>query len=184
MLACGKFFGLAALVAALGAYYLGLADRPPFVATTSPDLVALVALSDDKDVGGNIMRLLEGTIRGIRATTTTNTLTNDGGGNHSHKRALMGAASKYGSPLGAEYLSVGLFLDDPKEVTNPRWAIGYAVDVSYDQARSMAAEIGAVDGGGGGGGGSNNKNVVRAVRISLASTLSARIRRWMSIAIR
>jgi hypothetical protein len=168
MLTCGRFFGLAAVLAAVSVFFLGLADRPPFVATTSPDVVTIVALSDDKDVGGNIMRLLQGTIKGIRAAS------NDGSSsstnNHSHKRALMGAASRYGSPMGAEYLSVGLFLDDPKTVTNPRWAIGYAVDVPYDQAQAIATEIGAVDG----------TNVVRAVRISLASTLSARIP-WRNI---
>jgi hypothetical protein len=164
MLTCGRFFGMAALLAGLAAYYLGLADRPPFVATTAPDLVAIVALSDDKDYGANIMRLLEGTIKGIRSATATATDTDP-----SHnKRALMGAASRYGSPLGAEYLSVGLYVDDPRAVPNPRWAIGYAVDVSYDQARAMAAEIGHVDGG-------SIKNVVRAVRVSLASTLSARV---------
>jgi hypothetical protein len=168
MLTCGRFFGLAAVLAAVAVFFLGLADRPPFVATTSPDVVAIVALSDDKDVGGNIMRLLQGTIKGIRATSNDGSTTTTT--NHSHKRALMGAASRYGSPMGAEYLSVGLFLDDPKTVANPRWAIGYAVDVPYDQAQAMAAEIGAVDG----------TNVVRAVRISLASTLSARIP-WRNI---
>lgn len=162
MLTCGRFFGLAALLVAVGVYFLGLVDRPPFVATTSPDLVAIVALSDDKDYGGNIMRLLQGTIKGIRAATPPQ---KDGDANHSHKRALMGAASRYGSPMGAEYLSVGLYLDDPRTVANPRWAIGYALDVSYDQAHAMAAEIGKIDG----------TNVVRAVRISLASTLSARV---------
>jgi hypothetical protein len=151
---------IALALAGAALHYLGVLDRPPFVATTFPDLVAIVAVSDAKDVGGNIMRLLEGTVKGIHAE-----------GGSANKMALKSAAARYGSPAGAQYVSVGLYLDDPSAADRPRWAVGCAIDVpSFEKARSIADAISSVDGA----------EPVRAVRVPLTTTLSARVP-WRSL---
>lgn len=144
-------------VLAVAAYVLGLADWPPFVATSGPNYYAIVAVTDDKDIGGNIMRLLEGTAQAIRQQQQQQS---------AESNLLQRAAVKYGAPENADLVSLGLFLDNPA-VAKPRWAAGYLIDVdSWEGAQAVAANLPSL---------SSLPEPVRAVRIVQSSVLQARI---------
>jgi len=117
-----RLTAVAVAVAAATLYLLGIFDCPGFARQDAllPDadgshhreLYALVATTTDKNVGGNIGRLLEGTKKGIDSLPDGADL-------------LRNAAKKYDS--SAETIAVSLFLDHPKQVDAPRWATGWAV---------------------------------------------------------
>ena len=119
-------------------YALGLFDKVEFEEKSSlfdnddtkdAHLVAIVVKCQSKYIGKNIMRLLNAAKRGVDRA-------------HDDSAKLQAAAAaKYGSPEGADSLSVGLYFDDPTTVEHPRWAVGWCIDVDFAEAQEMAKQM-------------------------------------------
>lgn len=88
-------------------FQVGVFDRPPLQeAIIDADIYLFIASTTNKDIGGSVMRLLTGTKDAIGTVTTA--------------EQLSTPAALYGSPVGSEALSVGLYFDDPMTEEHPR----------------------------------------------------------------
>ena len=121
---------LVALLAVL-ALLAGVFDRPPFeyhdsIEPHGTDLMTLVVASKDRDIGGHVKATILSLEKAILATS-------EGPG------LLDAAADAYGVPDGR--LSVGLFFDDPKITSEPRWAAGWPIQANLEQAHALAQQV-------------------------------------------
>lgn len=143
-----------AAVVAAALYKVGLFDRPPFEEKVlEPEFYLFMACVRTKDIGGNVVRLLKGSRSAVEI------LGND---------KLTIPATKYGAPEGADGLSFGIYLDNPKTAASPRWGIGWAVEVdSDDDLKAMLQKVNEA---------STLDEPIRVVKIGGgAKTLSGRI---------
>lgn len=104
------------MVVAAALYQIGVFDRPVFEEVSfEPTLYLILASTNTKDIGGNIERLMKGTLHAIEDIAKDN---------------MAQAATAYGAPEGAERLGVGLYFDDPMKTNHPRWGLGWAIRVN------------------------------------------------------
>ena len=121
------------IVGAAASYMLGLWDRLKYSTgilleaggeeNTKREWFAVVAKCTEKNVGKHVMRLIDGTRKGIESLSDGSELLQEG------CKAYLWNDSKEEMP---DSLCIGLFFDDPSKVENPRWAIGWAVRGTSD----------------------------------------------------
>ena len=112
---------------------LGILEKPDFVYSdhildidnegdAKKQFYMILATTTTSNIGGNVGRLLQGTNDALEKSNR-----ND--------EALLAAAKRYpgASDVGAIKLSIGLYIDDPSTVDNPRWGIGWAVALSSEE---------------------------------------------------
>ena len=116
-------FAVTIAVLAVLVHQLGMFDRPPFHDAPLPNLFAVVGTCQDANFGQHIPRLLNTTLLFV-----TDELANG------KERLVMAAKSYNNVPATTKRLSVGLYIDNPHDTPNPRWAIGWAL-----QAESLEA---------------------------------------------
>ncbi|KAL3940410.1 MAG: hypothetical protein SGBAC_005042 [Bacillariaceae sp.] len=109
--------------AVVGAGYLffqaGFFDKPPLEeATLDGDIYFFMAATTSKDVGGTVMKLLDGSKDAVSQVASP--------------EQLAKPAQVYGSPTGSELLSGGLYIDDPMKDEDPRWGCGFAIQAESD----------------------------------------------------
>lgn len=121
------------VVLAVLVHQLGVFDRPPFHDAPVPNLYLVVATCRDGNFGKHIERLL------------TNTLAFASDKVSNGKERLETAAQSYNDvPATAKRLSVGLYFDNPSKVSNPRWAVGWALQAeSLDDLKKEVADAAA-----------------------------------------
>jgi hypothetical protein len=135
-----KVITTAVALVAIGSYALGLWDRPSFeysesLLTPRREWLAIVATSHNRTVGPHAMRLLNGTKQAILQVVpqandklaqgaryyTESLLQNDEGKN----------TNKDNDDVLSE-LATGLFWNNIKTVSDPKWAMGWVIDgLSY-----------------------------------------------------
>ncbi|CAJ1952282.1 unnamed protein product [Cylindrotheca closterium] len=120
----------------LQATFVGQIDIKGTTSARGNDLgwnfVLLLAATTSKDIGGIVMRLLEGS--------------NDAVSYVASPEQLAMPAQVYGSPKGSESLSAGLYIDNPNTDDHPRWGLGFAIQAVSDQeAKALLTKVQAAD---------------------------------------
>jgi hypothetical protein len=148
-------FAVGVALIALITYQLGIFDSPEFVEGSTKEMYALMATSTNKYIGKHVMRLLSGTNDAILKAKGV------------ESSILANAAANYGSPAGADSLSVGLYFEDPNSVEHPRWAVGSIVDVAnleaLEELKKLVQEASTLE------------EPIKAVQIGPGPILKARI---------
>lgn len=151
--------GLVVAFVGVLSYQLGIFDRPEFVyhdslIDSSNDndkkkqnyLYAIVACTTEKNIGKHILRLMDGTKKGILETIPD------------AEEQMKAAVTLYeGANEKNCAVSIGLYFDNPTEVAKPRWCTGWAVqslnttdnldeEAYYKQLQSYVPKIQASSG--------------------------------------
>ena len=116
-------------------YLLGFWDRPTFSTSqllldeetsskneknkSNQDWFAIVALCRDKNIGKHVMKLIQGTKQGIESLPNGAQLLREG--------SMAYLVGQQGDPPVPNSLCIGFFFDDPSQVDQPRWAMGWAI---------------------------------------------------------
>ncbi|KAL7576923.1 hypothetical protein ACA910_006681 [Epithemia clementina (nom. ined.)] len=158
---------------AAASYMLGLWDRPKFApgqlledddgsnnanaddANSKRPWYAIVALSNERNIGKHIMALIDGTRKGIESLSNGSKLLEEGCNAYMCNRER----NKDNIP---DSLCIGFFFNDPKTAEHPSWAIGWAVreeGLTLEKLQSLVRDEVQPNSG------LPNKNEIRVIRL-------------------